>query len=110
MSLESLFKPLQWADEQVLRYYTKKTEEWEEKGRSKYPLAHICNLTGTAANMAFMLQGDLYFGIGAGFLALQSVDFARNYVGTIRTKKKPIEEWMYQLELRPIPVRIKKRK
>ncbi|MEK6939933.1 MAG: hypothetical protein AABX31_04345 [Nanoarchaeota archaeon] len=80
MSLESLLKPLQWADEQVLRYYTKKTEEWEEKGRSKYSLAHIFNLSGTAANMSFMLQGDLYFVIGTGILALQSLDFGRNYV------------------------------
>lgn len=80
MSLESLLKPLQWADEQVLKYYTKKTEAWEEKGRSKYSLAHLYNLSGTAVNLAFMLQGDLYFGIGAGLLALQSLDFARNYV------------------------------
>ena len=80
MSLESLLKPLQWADEQVLRYYTKKAEAWEEQGRSKYSLAHLYNLSGTAANMAFMLQEDLYFVIGAGILALQSVDFARNFV------------------------------
>ena len=80
MSLDTLLKPLQWADEQILRYYTKRTEAWEEKGRSKYSLAQICNLSGAAANMAFMLQGDLYFGLGAGLLALQSLDFARNTV------------------------------
>ena len=80
MSLESLLKPLQWADEEVLRYYTRKAETWEEKGRSKYSLAHLYNLSGTAANMAFMLQGDLYFMMGIGMLAIQSVDFVRNFV------------------------------
>ena len=78
MSLESLLKPLQWADEQVLKYYTKHAEAWGEKGRSKYSLGHLYNLSGTAANMGFMLQGDLYFIIGTGLLALQSLDFARN--------------------------------
>ncbi len=80
MSLESLLKPLQWADQQVLCYYTKQAEAWEEQGRSKYSLAHLYNLSGTAANMAFMLQGDLYFAIGTGMLAMQSLDFARNVV------------------------------
>jgi len=78
MSLESLLKPLQWADEQVLRQYTKQAEKWEEKGRSKYSLAHLYNLSATAANMTFMLQADLYLVIGTGLLALQSLDFARN--------------------------------
>ncbi len=195
MSLESLLKPLQWADEQVLKYYTRKTEAWEEKGRSKYSLAHIFNVSGTASNMTFMLQGDLYLGIGVGLLALQSLDFARNvakeryeqeavdgavtkgsmgyetvkkisslarlpmlvtgsalmikgmvqFVDYLQTKnpesatnaiylcslgyafigtassmyikdsdpkllgKKPLEEWMQELELRPIPVRVRRR-
>ena len=78
MSLESLLKPLQWADQQVLRSYTKQAENWEEKGRSKYSLAHLYNLTATAANMTFMLQADLYLVMGTGLLALQSLDFARN--------------------------------
>ncbi len=80
MSLESLLKPLQWADQQVLCYYTKQAEAWEEQGRSKYSLAHFYNLSGTAANMGFILQGDLYFVIGTGILALQSLDFGRNFV------------------------------
>ncbi len=80
MSLESLLKPVQWADEQVLRYYTKKAEAWEKKGRSKYSLAHLYNLSGAAANIVFMTQADLNFSVGAGVLALQSADFARNVV------------------------------
>jgi len=80
MSLESLLKPLQWADQQVLRSYTKQAENWEEKGRSKYSLAHLYNLTATAANMTFMLQADLYLVMGTGLLAVQSLDFGRNYV------------------------------
>ncbi|MDO8643084.1 MAG: hypothetical protein Q7R76_05915 [Candidatus Woesearchaeota archaeon] len=39
MSLESLLAPFKWADEQVLRQYTKLTLKWEEKGHSRYSLA-----------------------------------------------------------------------
>ncbi len=41
MSLESLIAPFKWADEQVLRQYTKLTLAWEEKGHSRYSLALI---------------------------------------------------------------------
>ncbi|MDP3734722.1 MAG: hypothetical protein Q8R37_05830 [Nanoarchaeota archaeon] len=43
MSLDDLLAPVKWADEQVLRQYTKLTQTWEKKGRSKYSLAHILN-------------------------------------------------------------------
>ncbi|MDP3698554.1 MAG: hypothetical protein Q8R47_03125 [Nanoarchaeota archaeon] len=91
MSLESLLKPLRWADEQVLRQYTKQAEAWEEKGRSKYSLAHLYNLTATAANCSFMLLGDLYFALGTGILALQSLDLASNVVGQ-REETKTISD------------------
>lgn len=194
MSLESLLKPIQWADQQVLKYYTKKTEEWEEKGRSKYSLAQVCNIAATCANMFYLtLQG--YFVAGVPLLGLQGLEVMRNikesqykqdatsgeaaalpvtlktaqtiaayvrfplfvsgaallvkgvvdmltFAATRETEplanaienlslgyamlgtassmyikdsdpkllgKKPIEEWMHQLELRPIPVRERKR-
>ncbi|MEK6899759.1 MAG: hypothetical protein AABX05_01415, partial [Nanoarchaeota archaeon] len=85
MSLESLLKPVQWLDEKVLKLYTQQTAAWEEKGRSKYSLAHLYNLTAAAANCFFMtLSGsDTYFLTGTGLLAAQSLDFARNVHGPL---------------------------
>ena len=192
MSLESLLKPIQWADEQVLRYYTKKTEAWEEKGRSKYSLAQICNVAAACANLfysgvlgnyaglpIFLVQGsDLTRNIkepsykkdtttgentalpvtiqiartiaaytrfplfisGAALLvkgivdimtfaatreteplanALENLSLGYAMLGTASSMyikdsdpkllgKKQIEEWIHQLELRPIPVRVRK--
>ena len=78
MSLDSLLQPLQWADEQVLRYYTKKTEEWEGKGRSRYSLAQICNGIASFSNAFYMaaLSGSLVFGVP--LLSMQMVEVMRN--------------------------------
>ena len=40
--------------------------------------------------MAFMLQGDLYFAIGTGMLAMQSLDFARNVVKVSALARLPM--------------------
>lgn len=76
MSLESLLRPIQWADEQVLRYYTKKTEAWEEQGRSKYSLAQVCNVAAVCANIFYLTVLGNYAGLP--LLGLQSSEFARN--------------------------------
>ncbi len=49
MNLEKLLKPLKYADEQILRYYSKLTKKWEDKGHSRYILAHAFNLTATGS-------------------------------------------------------------
>lgn len=76
MSLESLLKPIQWADEQILHYYTKKAEAWEEKGRSKYSLAQICNVAASCANIFYLAILGNYTGLP--LLGLQGSEFARN--------------------------------
>lgn len=76
MSLESLLKPIRWADEQILRYYTKKAEAWEEQGRSKYSLAQICNVAAACANIFYVAVLGNYAGLP--LLGLQSSEFARN--------------------------------
>lgn len=43
MSLESLLMPIKWADEQVLRQYTKLAQNGEKKGISKYVIANGLN-------------------------------------------------------------------
>lgn len=48
MSLDDLLAPVKWADEQVLRQYTKQVMEWEEKGRSRYSLAFIYGMSSLA--------------------------------------------------------------
>src|SRR3989344_1061342 len=76
MSLESLLKPIQWADEQVLRYYTKKTEAWEEKGRSRYTLAQIYNGIASGANIVYLTLLGNYAGLP--LLSVQVSEVARN--------------------------------
>ena len=49
MKLESLLKPAKILDEQILRQYTKITKKWEDRGHSRYSLAHAFNLTSIAA-------------------------------------------------------------
>ncbi len=48
MDLESLLKPIKYTDEQILRYYTKITKKWEDKGHSRYSLSLICDLISPA--------------------------------------------------------------
>ena len=76
MSLESLLKPIQWADEQVLRYYTRKTEAWEEKGRSRYTLAQIYNGIASGANIVYLTLLGNYAGLP--LLSVQVSEVARN--------------------------------
>lgn len=78
MSLESLLKPVQWADEQVLKYYTKKTEAWEEKGRSKYSLAQICNGVASVANAFYLVSLGGSSLVGVPLLSLQMMEVMQN--------------------------------
>ncbi|MEK9209128.1 MAG: hypothetical protein AAB910_03580 [Patescibacteria group bacterium] len=52
-TLDDLLKPVKFLDEAVLRQYTKLTQKWESKGRSRYSLAHAFQLP--------TIPSDLYF-------------------------------------------------
>ena len=78
MSLEYLPKPVKWLDEQVLRQYTKLTKKWEDKGRSRYSLAHLFNLTGLGTGL-----GTATYNIPLGSRGMAwfyGMDLCRNFV------------------------------
>ena len=57
MSIESLLKPAKYADEQILRYYSKLTKKWEDKGHSRYKLAFPLNMLATSSLLAVEVGG-----------------------------------------------------
>ena len=80
MSLESLLAPVKWADEQVLRQYTKLTKRWEEKGRSKYSLASYFHISTFALGSPFGIVAEAYLTF-ATTPFLRGYDMAQNSIG-----------------------------
>ena len=82
MGLESLLKPVRWVDEQILRQYTKLTKKWEDKGRSRYSLAMMCNAP-TWVTSYWAPAGEYNFFITP---FLRGYDTGQNIVGLISGK------------------------
>lgn len=87
MNLEKLLKPFKYPDEQILRYYSKLTKKWEDKGHSRYSLAHGFNLpplsyilTAPFLETLETTTLDFYLGPILGFFqgAVTGMDFSRN--------------------------------
>ncbi len=82
MSLEKIvtdfLAPVQWADEQLLKQYTKLTVKVEKEGRNKYSLAQICLLSswvsGLASTFSPLHSSLIYLPISL----IQGTDFVRN--------------------------------
>lgn len=82
MKLDSLLKSAKYIDEQVLRYYSRLTKEWEKKGRSRYLLGHMFNGSALASLLAsnflhggfnpYCLTGFLHGNEAASLVAGQS--------------------------------------
>src|SRR3989338_7165789 len=79
-TIESILKPVRVLDEYVLRQYTKVTQKWEKKGRSRYSLS---SAVGMPAKIP--LIGGLTNFIGMGAIPLETVlynwDWAYNLTG-----------------------------
>ena len=58
MGLDSLLKPSEW-DEKILKQYTRLTKRWEDKGKSRYSLASILNMSGVVSYLASVVAYPL---------------------------------------------------
>ncbi len=83
MSIESLLKPAKYADEQILRYYSKLTKKWEDKGHSRYKLAFPLNMLATSSLLTIAGVG----GLSTNFISLykwpNGLNFALSFWGLI---------------------------
>lgn len=59
MSLDTLLKPVQFVDEQILRGYSRIAKKWEDKGRNIYTLSSIFGMPG---ELLFLFSTDNIFG------------------------------------------------
>ncbi len=82
MSLENVvhdfLAPVKWADEQVLKQYAKLTTKWEERGRSRYSLAHICQLSSFVSSILSATSPLYSRTFSLPIVFIQGTDLARN--------------------------------
>lgn len=96
MSLEDILAPIKAVDQEILRLYTRLTNRWEEKGKSKYSLAANFDLAAVAGNVLlkcavdYSLQnqtvpttGDSTFSISSIIMPILMGSYVNNIVNTI---------------------------
>lgn len=93
LTLEELLKPVKIVDQTILRQYTRLTNRWEEKERSRYMLSNWFNVP------SFLIQFG--FGNGAGFIPFfHGMNFSSDNIIKPYGKDFNIEEGSSRVEKR----------
>ncbi len=90
MTLKSVLKPLKWADEQVLRQYTKLTKKWEDKGRNIKLLTLPLNVGGLGIYLMASSLVPSYAFFGGMDLARNIFEKKENITSETRVEQSPI--------------------
>lgn len=83
MGLESLLKPLEIVDDQLLRRYTGLTKKWEGRGHSKYSLSLPLNILAMGSFTSYIDSLQNIFSIGSLYTFPNATNFTQSLFGIV---------------------------